>query len=93
MVDEFSKVTMTHIILEQAIDVTLGALPRWNRVFGVPHRIATDGGRYFNNSTIRAEMKRLNERWHINTWGHLQGRGVVKRLHGTLEDHLRIFKL
>ncbi|XP_066908340.1 uncharacterized protein [Halyomorpha halys] len=88
MIDLFSKAAMAHRVQDRSSQVGLPALRLWFKFYGVPERISSDGGREFDNSLIRKEMKDLDVIWNLNT----QSRGGVERLHGTLSDHLRLYQ-
>ncbi|XP_066905642.1 uncharacterized protein [Halyomorpha halys] len=59
----------------------------------VPDRISSDSGRKLDNAMIRIEMKNLYITWHLNTPEHPKSRGSIKRLHGTLSDHLPLYHI
>lgn len=91
VLDVFSKVAMSYPVQHRSSDAVLGALKMWFQFYGVPLRIASDGGREFDNAVIRKEARDLDIEWHINTPGHPKSRGGVERLHSTLGDHLRVY--
>lgn len=91
IIDVFSKLAMAHPISERSAEAVMRALRMWFQFYGLPDRITSDGGREFDNSTIRTEMKEVDVEWHVNTPGHPKSRGAVERLHGTLSEHLRVY--
>lgn len=93
VIDSFSKIAMAHLVRDRSSESVLEALRTWFRFYGVPDRVASDGGREFDNAGIRAEAKTLDIAWHINTPGHPKSRGGIERLHSTLSDHLRIYQV
>ncbi|XP_066908911.1 uncharacterized protein [Halyomorpha halys] len=82
---------MAHLAQDRTGEAVIGALRTWFQFYGVPRRISSDGGREFDNATIRGEMKALEVDWHINTPRHPKSRGGIERLHSTLSDHLRVY--
>ncbi|XP_066900960.1 uncharacterized protein [Halyomorpha halys] len=84
---------MAYQVQDRLWEAVLIELRTWFQYYGVPDRIALDEGREFDNACIRAEMKALDVVWHLNTPGHPKSSGSIERLHSTLSDHLRIYKI
>lgn len=91
IMDIFSRAAMAYPVQNRSADAVLEALKTWFQFYGVPIRIASDGGREFDNASIRKETRALDIEWHINTPGHPKSRGGIERLHSTLGDHLRVY--
>lgn len=93
LLDLFSKIAMAFPVRDRSARAVLMALQQWFQVYGVPDRISSDGGREFDNATLREEIKDLGVVWHVNTPGHPKSRGGIERLHSTLSEHLRVYHI
>ncbi|XP_066905246.1 uncharacterized protein [Halyomorpha halys] len=82
---------MAHLAKDRTAEAVIGALRTWFKFYGVPRRISSDGGREFDNPTIRGELKTLEVDWHINTPEHPKSRGGIERLHSTLSNQLWVY--
>lgn len=92
-IDPFSKLAMAYPIEAKTPGAVWEAILQWCATYGVPDEIISDCGREFDNNLIREESTTLGITWRLNTPHHIKGRGAVERLHNTLGEHLRLFRL
>lgn len=93
LIDPFSKFCQAyHIRSKNAIEVNRSLVYHFSQ-FGTPKSIVTDSGTEFTNATIKELLESYHINLHTTTPSNPNSNGPIERLHSTLIEHYRLFKL
>lgn len=89
-IDKFSKYATIHTLNDRNWIAILNAIKQRIQFLGKPNKIVSDGDTCILHSAVEQFLKENKIVFHKTTASLKTGNSDVERLHGTLNEHLRI---
>lgn len=93
IIDYFSKLGYAKKILCKEAATVGQALIEYFSLYKVPLKITTDNGSEFKNNLVKQILATQHIDIHFITPNHPDSNGPIERLHSTLLEHIRIFRV